>query len=79
MREPREVRVRVVTGTQVSYGGTTHLAGSEVSAPADIAERWIVRGWVEPIEAREPKTATGSTRVVDVRAATGRSRGTRTA
>ncbi len=57
MGEPAEVRVRVVTGTQLSYGGTTYTSGSEVSAPADIAERWITRGWAEPIEASKSKPA----------------------
>lgn len=48
MREPPLVKVKVSTGTQLSYGGATFPSGAEVEAPEDIAERWIVRGWAEP-------------------------------
>jgi len=47
MRAPAEVRVRVVEGTQLSYGGTTYASGASISAPEHIAQRWIVRGWAE--------------------------------
>ncbi len=47
-REPALVTVKVSTGTQLSFGGTTYVSGAEVHAPEHIAERWIVRGWAEP-------------------------------
>lgn len=62
MRAPAEVRVRVTEGTQLAYGGSVYGAGAGVSAPADIAERWITRGWVEPIEEAMLKPAPRSRR-----------------
>ena len=56
------VKVRVVDGTQLSYDGRMHGAGAEIEAPDEIAERWIVRGWAEPLEPREPKAAARSRR-----------------
>ena len=50
-REPALVTVTVASGTQLSFGGSTYVSGAEVEAPEDIAERWIVRGWAEPLEA----------------------------
>jgi hypothetical protein len=61
MRAPAEVRVRVVEGTQLSYGGTTYASGASVSAPEHIAERWIFRGWAESKETA-PKPAPRSRR-----------------
>ncbi len=75
-REPALVTVKVSTGTQLSFDGTTYVSGAEIEAPEDIAERWIVRGWAEPLEPRPPKPASGSTRA-DVPAA-GRGRSART-
>ena len=50
-REPASVvTVKVATGTQLNYDGETYPSGAEVEAPADIAERWRVRGWAEPLE-----------------------------
>lgn len=48
MRALAEVTVKVSDGTQLAYGGSVLKAGSEVSAPADVVERWVTRGWVEP-------------------------------
>ncbi len=63
MREPPLVTVKVSTGTQLSYGGTTYVSGSEVQAPEHIAERWIVRGWAEPLEpASKPSPRSRRTR-----------------
>lgn len=50
MREPPLVTVKVSRGTQLSFGGNTYVSGAEIEAPEDIAERWIVRGWAEPLE-----------------------------
>jgi hypothetical protein len=54
-REPALVRVKVSDGTQVSVDGTTFPSGAEVQAPEAIAERWVVRGWAEPLEPRASK------------------------
>lgn len=76
-REPELVKVRVAEGTQLSFDDELHPGGAELSVPPHIAERWIVRGWAEPLEPGEPKPASGSTRA-DVEAfATSRSRRTR--
>lgn len=46
-REAALVRVKVSDGTQVSVDGKLHAAGTEVSVPEAIAERWVVRGWAQ--------------------------------
>jgi len=61
MRAPAEVRVRVVEGTQLSYGGTTYASGASVSAPEHIAERWIFRGWAEPASKPTSDVGKGTT------------------
>ncbi len=62
-REPALVRVKVSDGTQIAYDGDLHAAGSEVSVPEAIAERWIVRGWAEPLEpASKPSPRSRRTR-----------------
>lgn len=76
-REPESVKVRVAEGTQLSFDDRLHAGGAELSVPGDIAERWIVRGWAEPLEPRPPKPASGSSRA-DVAAATVASRSRRT-
>ena len=62
-REPALVTVKVSTGTQLSFGGETYVSGAEVEAPEDIAERWITRGWAEPLEpASKPSPRSRRTR-----------------
>ena len=55
-REPALVRVKVSDGTQIAYDGRTYPSGAEVQAPEAIAERWITRGWAEPLEAASKPT-----------------------
>jgi len=63
MREPPLVTVKVSSGTQLSFDGATYASGAEVQAPAHIAERWIVRGWAEPLEpASKPSPRSRRTR-----------------
>ena len=62
-REPALVRVKVSRGTQVAYDGKTFPSGAEVQAPEAIAERWVVRGWAEPLEpASKPSPQSRRTR-----------------
>lgn len=77
MRDPAPVRVRVAEGTQLSYDDQLYAGGAELSAPAELAERWIVRGWAEPTEPRPPKAATASTRADAAAVAASRGRRTR--
>ncbi len=57
MREPPLVKVQVARGTQLAYDGRTYPSGAEVQAPEAIAERWVVRGWAEPLEPASKPTS----------------------
>ncbi len=68
------MKVRVAEGTQLSFDDQLYAGGAELEAPAAIADRWIVRGWAEPLEPRPPKPASDSTRAGVAAAAASRSR-----
>ena len=62
-REPALVTVKVSRGTQIAFDGETYVSGAEVQAPEHIAERWITRGWAEPLEpASKPSPRSRRTR-----------------
>lgn len=49
------VKVRVRDGRAVFDGETQRGAGDELKVPADVAGRWNIAGWVEPVETVKAK------------------------
>ncbi len=44
------VKVRVLEGWAVYDGETQRGAGEQLDVPADLAGRWSIAGWVEPVK-----------------------------
>lgn len=54
--ETTTMRVRVLPGWLVSHDdGQQHGDGEELEVPADVADYWIGRGWVDRVEAKTRK------------------------
>lgn len=44
--EPADVTVKVAAPYQVSHDGKVYGSGETVTVPADVAEPWLLAGWV---------------------------------
>lgn len=43
---PEDVTVKVTPPYQVTHDGTTYGSGETATVPADVAELWLLAGWV---------------------------------